>query len=251
MKKLSVLVVIAIATAFFAGSAIANEFVFPGSTTVQKRILEPAKDGIKTATGIDVKVRGIGSGKGFKELVSGKSEASIASSSLKSLLEKAGLPDDGTYQAHTIAEDVIVPIVHKSNFVSELSWQQLSDINTGAITNWKEVGGPDKKIIVVTSQPTAATRVVFQKKVMKKSPYLKGAREVKSTRQEVTLVAKFKGGIGAVSKAFVEMNPGKVKIVKTKDISRPLNIITKGTPNADVQAIIDYLKTPSAQKLYN
>jgi ABC-type phosphate transport system substrate-binding protein len=85
---------------------------------------------------------------------------------------------------------------------------------------------------------------------MKKAPYIKGAREVKSTRQEVNLVAKFKGGIGAVSEGFVAMNPDKVKVIKTDEISRPLSFITKGKPTADVQTVIDYLKTPSAQKLY-
>ncbi len=174
--------------------------------------------------------------------------ASISSNPLKTLLEKAGVADDGTYQEHTIVEDIIVPIVHKKNTVAELTWQQLSDINTGKITNWKEVGGQDQKIIVVTSQPTAATRIVFQKKVMKKAPYVKGVREVKSTRQEVGLVAKFKGGIGAVSEGFVALNPGKVNVIKTKEISRPLSIITKGDATGDVKALIDYLRTPEAAK---
>ena len=141
---------------------------------------------------------------------------------------------------HIIIEDVIVPIVHKSNPVDSLTWQQLSDIHTGKVTNWKDVGGPDQKIIVVTSQPTAATRIVFQKKVMKKAAYVKGVREVKSTRQEVGLVAKFKGGIGAVSEGFVKLNSGKVKVIKTDMIARPLSFITKGNPNADIQSIIDY-----------
>ncbi len=250
MKKKLTLTLVILATLAFAMSVTAATLVLPGSTTVQKRILEPAKGGIKAATGIDIKVRGINSGKGFKELLAGKTEASISSSPLKSLLEKAGVADDGTYQEHKIIEDVIVPIVHKSNPVAELTWEQLSDINTGKVKNWKAVGGPDQKIIVVTSQPSAATRRVFQKKVMKKADYIKGVREVKSTRQEVGLVGKFKGGIGAVSEGFVAMNPGKVKVVKTKEIARPLSIITKGDPNPEIQKLIDYLKTPDAKKLY-
>jgi len=250
MKKFLVLAFVAVISFAFAGEVAAKEITVAGSTTIQKRVLEPAHDGINGATGIDLKVRGINSGKGFAELVDGKIVASVSSNPLKGLLEGAGLPDDGTYQEHVIVEDVIVPIVHKSNPVSELTWQQLSDINTGQVTNWKEVGGPDQKIIVVTSQPTAATRKVFQKKVMKKEPYIKGVREVKSTRQEVDLVGKFKGGIGAVSEAFVAMNPGKVKVIKTERIARPLSFITKGEPTADIQTIIDYLKTPDAKKLY-
>ena len=106
------------------------------------------------------------------------------------------------------------------------------------------------KIIVVTSQPTAATRIVVQKLVMKKQPYVKGAREVKSTRQEVVLVGKYKGGIGAVSEGFVAMNKDKVNIVKTDEISRPLSFITIGAPPADVQKVIDYLLTAEAKKYF-
>ncbi|MBC8414017.1 substrate-binding domain-containing protein [bacterium] len=234
----------------FVGNAIAAELAVSGSTTVQKRILEPARDVIKAATGIDVTVRGISSGEGFIELMEGKVPASVASSSLKSLLDKNGLPDDGTYKEHKIIEDVIVPIVHKSNPVTELTWQQLADINTGKVKNWKEVGGPDQKIIVITSSSTSATRKVFQKKVMKKEPYIDGVREVQSTREEVGLVSKFKGGIGAVSLAFVEMNPGKVSVIKTEEISRPLSFITKGAPSQDIQTVIDYLRTPDAAKVF-
>ncbi len=250
MKEITVSAFIALIAFALAGETLANEIVFAGSTTVQKRVLEPAKDGIKTATGFDINVRGIGSGGGFKELIDGTIVASVASSPLNSLLKKQGLPEDGTYQEHMIIEDVIVPIVHKSNPVKELTWEQLSDIHTGKITNWKEVGGPDQKIIVVTSHEGSATRAVFQKKVMKKADYVNNARTVKSTRQELNLVAKYKGGIGAVSKGFVDMNPGRVSVVSTKEISRPLSIITKGNPNSEVKSIIDYLKTPEAKKLY-
>jgi phosphate transport system substrate-binding protein len=232
-------------TALHAGAA---QLEMSGSTTVQKRILEPAASAIEKATGITVRVRGINSGKGFAELRSGKVTASISSSPLSLLLEKAGLPDDGAYQEHVITKDVIVPIVHNSNPVSRLSWKQLADINAGRITNWKDVGGPEQKIIVVTSQPTAATRIVFQKQVMKKAPYVSGAREVKSTRQEVNLVAKYKGGIGAVSESFVAMNRGKVKVIKTKEISRPLSIITRGEPAPEVKSLIDFLRKPEAAK---
>ena len=250
MKKILILVFIAAIAFAFAGEVAAKDVTVAGSTTIQKRVLEPSHDAIEAATGINLKIRGINSGRGFAELVDGKIVASISSNPIKTLLEKAGLPDDGTYQEHIIVQDIIVPIVHKSNPVSELTWQQLSDINTGKVTNWKEVGGLDQKIIVVTSQKTAATRIVFQKKVMKKAAYIKRVREVKSTRQEVGLVGKFKGGIGAVSEGFVKLNPGKVKIVKTDKISRPLSFISKGSPNADIQAIIDYLRTPDAKKFY-
>lgn len=250
MKKSLFFTVVLAASIVFTGSVHSVELILPGSTTIQKRVLEPTAGAIEAATGIKILVRGINTGKGFEALRTGKASASIASSPLDLILEKAGLSNDDSYQEHVIVKDVIVPIVPLSNPVSELTWEQLSDINTGKITNWKEVGGPNRKIIVVTSQPTAATRRVFQALVMKKAPYVKGVREVKSTRREVDLVSKFKGGIGAVSAGFVKMNPGKVKIINTVEISRPLSFITKGEPSADVKAVIDFLMTSQAQKMF-
>lgn len=226
----------------------AADLVFAGSTTVQKRILEPASAAIQKATGVRTKVLGVGTGKGFRQLRQGRVKASIASSSMESLLSKYALQDDGTYIAHVIAKDVIVPIVNNANPVGRLSLQQLSDINTGKTTNWKQVGGKDQPIVVVTSHKGSATRSVFQSKVMNKAEYVANARKVKSTRQEVRLVSKFKGGIGAVSEGFIAMNPGKVKVVKTDEISRPLIIITKGQPTGDLKKVIDYLMTEEAAK---
>lgn len=228
--------------------AMAAEITLSGSTTVQKRVLEPSADAILAATGVKVKVRGTSSGRGFKEILEGKAMASIASSPLASLLSKYKVNDDGTYQEHVITRDVIVPIVNPSNPVSALTFQQLSDINTGKVTNWKDVGGPDMKIVVITSAEGSATRAVFQKIVMHKQPYVKGAREVKSTRKEVDLVSKFKGGIGAVSQGFVDANPGKVNVVTTGEISRPLSIVTKGDPDSELSKVITYLKTDDAKQ---
>ncbi len=228
--------------------ANAGELLLSGSTTIQKRVLEPAAAAIAKATGVRITVHGTGTGRGFKALMSGKIEASVASSPLSIILTKNKLPDDGTYIEHVIVSDVIVPIVNLDNPVSSLTWGQLRDINTGRITNWKEVGGDDRKILVITSHSGSATRAVFRKQVMKNAEYVKSSKKVKSTRQEVGLVARYKGGIGAVSEGFVAMNPGKVKVVESREISRPLSIITKGRPSPKVQKVLDFLMSPEAKK---
>lgn len=244
------LAVTALLVAWGASAHAAETLEVAGSTTVEKRLLEPTASAMEQATGVKLQVRGLNSGKGFDELKEGKIKASISSAPLSKLLEKAGIPGDASYQEHVITTDVIVPIVHPENPVAELTHQQLSDINTGKVTNWKDVGGPDQPIVVITSQKSAATRVMFQEHVMNKAEYVTGAREVNSTREEIEMVGKFKGGVGAVSEAFVKMNPGKVKIVKTQAISRPLSFITKGAPDPAVKKVIDYLKSDAAQKLY-
>ncbi len=248
--RMTFLAILGTMTLFVGSFSSASELILAGSTTVQRRIIEPANKAILENTGIQVFVFGVNSGHGFESLQEGKIRASISSSPLKLLLQGAGLADDGTYLEHVIWQDSILPIVNTTNPVSALSWQQLADINTGKILNWQEVGGPDLPITVITSQPTAATRIVFRKLVMKKRAYVKTAHEVASTWQEVDLVDKFKGGIGAVSAGFVSNRPGVVKVIETPEIVRPLSIITKGEPDADVQALINFLRSEEASKYF-
>jgi len=228
-----------------------------GSTTCQKRFLEPGAKALKDATGVDIKVVGVGTGKGLKGLIDGKTPVSAASNPLdgaiaaaKRSAKKAGkeitIPDD--LQFHEIYKDLIVPIVHKDNPVTKLTWDQLKDIHTGAITNWKDVGGNDLPIRVVTSHEGSATKAVFKKMVMKKQEYVANAVKVKSTRLEISEVSKYKGAIGAVSEGFHELNPGKTKIVKADTISRPLALITKGTPTSEVQKVIDFFTSDEGKK---
>ncbi len=240
----------------FALTASAEVAVW-GSTTCQKRFLEPGAEAFEQSTGMGLKVFGVGTGKGMLALVEGKAKIAAASSTLQSALgslkkeaKKQGkdieIPD--TLQFHQIAEDAIVPIVNSGNSVDALSWQQLCDLNTGKITNWKEVGGPDLPVQVVTSHAGSATRAVFQKIVMKKADYAAQLTEVKSTRLEINEVSAGAGAIGAVSAGFYAQNPGKTKMVKADPITRPLALITLGDPSPEAQKLIDYFRSGEGQK---
>ncbi len=224
--------------------------IIPGSTTAQKRVLGPAEKIIKKQTGIAISVLGVGSGNGFKELLTGKAQVAVVSTPLSVLLDQFELADDGSYQEHCVTEDQIVPIVHPSNPVDRLSHRQLAELNTGKIRNWKEVGGDDLPVVVVTSHTHSGTRAMFKQLVMQDAAYIEQARTVRSTHREVDLVAKFKGGIGAVSRSFADMGAGRIKIVRSPEIKRPLCFVTKGKPDHDVAKVLDFLKTPEAQRLF-
>lgn len=238
----------------------AAEMVLSGSTTVQTRILAPLAADIKAATGIDVVVEGVGSGNGMKRLAAGEVPAAIVSSPLKGILTQLGLPDDGTFQLHVLTEDEIAPIVNAKNPVEELTWEQLRDLYSGAVKNWKDVGGADRKVQVVTSHPESATReVVWDLVLGKKVDYARTAKIVYATKKEMVMVAEETGGIGAVSVGFVqgyaaearrEGDPVEIKVVRSKKISRPLAIVTKGDPSPEVARLIAYLGTDAAKKQF-
>lgn len=260
MRQRVLLLPLVAAVLFLALPAGAAELVFSGSTTVQSRILEPLAADIKAATGIAIKVEGIGSGNGFKKLVADEVPAAIVSAPLAGILKKDGIADDGTYRQHDLFEDLIAPIVNARNPIKELTWEQLAGLYSGAIKNWKEVGGPDLPVRVVTSHPESATREVVWELVMgKKADYARNAKIVYATKKEMVLVAESEGAIGAVSQGFVDLylnevrkegEQPEIKVVATKKISRPLAVVTKGEPSPEVAKILTFLRTDAARKKF-
>lgn len=228
-----------------------------GSTTLQKQVLEPTMSAL-ASQGVDIKFLPTGSGKGLIALADGKVSVSATSEGLNETVESAkkaakelekAFNAPANLQFHEIMTDNMVVIVHKDNPVSSLTKAQLKDLNTGKIKNWKEVGGPDLAVKVVTSHAGSATRAVFQKQIMEGAEYAQGASEIRTTKEEINEVGKNPGGIGALSDAFVAANPGKVKVVKSVEMSRPLAFITAGQPSADVQKMINFLRSAEGKKL--
>ncbi len=247
-------------SAFLLGGipALAAEVPVWGSTTCQKRFIEPGAKALEQATGVKVKAFGVGTGKGILALIEGKTTVAMSSNTLEESIESAqkvrkeeGLAPIAVpknLQFHTITDDVIVPIVNADNPVNKLSWSQLADLNSGKITNWKEVGGPDMPVVVITSHAGSSTKAVFQKMAMGGAAYSPNAIEVQSTRLEINEVSRNKGGIGAVSEGFFHLNPVKTKIVASDPISRPLALITVGKPTPEVQKIIDFFRSAEGKK---
>ena len=244
--------------AIVAVPSVAAELVVAGSTTVQKRILEPGAAGLKSATGIEVKVQGVGTGKGMIALAEGKVTVAAASESLNEAIDSAkkAAADSGksytpsaNLKFHKLYTDSIVVIVNKDNSVGTLSKDQLKAINSGKVKNWKEVGGPDMPIKVITSHAGSATRNVFQKQVMDGANYVDGVTEVRTTREEINEVSKDKGAIGAVSEGFYALNKGSAKLVKAPSITRPLALITDGEASADVKKVIDFFVSGAGKGL--
>jgi len=228
-------------------SVLAEETVrLNGSTTVQKRIMEPGKEALEKATGIKLILTGNGTGSGMEDLVKGRCDAAMASEELAdavaSMKAASGTEPPADLKGHTITADIIKVIVNLDNPVTKLSKEQLKGLNTGKIDNWKDAGGSDLSVVVVTSHAGSATRKVFQKLMMDGEPYAPGAMEVETTRKEIDTVNLFPEGIGAVSQGFINLpgNKEKVKVVDTPEISRPLMLITKSEPSANVKKVLDF-----------
>lgn len=242
---------------FHVSSACAEVLVVYGSTTCISRFLEPGAAELEKATNIQVRTVGVGTGQGLFGLLQGQAQVSAASEDLQAAIEsakkyaatmKVSLSKFDYLQYHKVADDEVVVIVHKDNPVKALTWKQLKGINTGVIRNWKEVGGPNLPIKVVTSHAGSATRLFFQKLVMESAAYSEQATTVWTTEKEISEVSADKGAIGAVSVTFHGKMPRDTMRLNTDRIVRPLGLITFGKPTQKVQKVIDFFTIGDGRK---
>ena len=228
-----------------------------GSTTVHKRVVEPNVAAIKAATGVELRMFPVGSGKGLIDLAGGKVKVAAVSESLDEAVSSAakGAKAEGKefkrpadLQFHALVEDKVVAIVHRDNPVTKLTREQVRDLSTGKIRNWKEVGGADLAVRVVTGAPNSATRAVFQSRVMDGQEYASDAMQMRATVEEVRAVGVNPGAIGAVAEGMAK-SAEKVKALLGISAQRPLAFVTIGEPSPDARKVIAFLRSKDGQKL--
>ena len=229
------------AAAFTSAPAMAEKnIVIDGSTTVGP-IAKAFADYYKEKTGIGATISESGSGNGVKSLINGACDIANMSrfmkdSEFKTCVEKGILP-----VAHVVAFDGLAVVVNPANKVGALTMAQLADIYTGKIRNWKELGGDDAEIVVISRDTNSGTYETFNELVLRKNPVVKGAEYVGSNGQATTRVASTKNAIAYVGLGFADDSvktlsvdgilPSPKTIVSGKyPIARPLFMFTNKYP---------------------
>lgn len=230
-----------------AQAALAEDVKLNGAASVVTDLVAPHKVAVEKATGYTLVIDKSNAGKGLIDLADGKCDAAMASASLDAIVKaarSAGLTKPVTdLKLHVIKKSEVVFIVHPSNPVKSLTWEQIKDIHTGKFVNWKELGGKDLPITIYTDAKASATRGLIKQVVMANSEYAASARAVDFVKQVNDKVALDASGIGGLGLGFVV--PGQVSVVATKKIERPLGFITVGAPSAKMQKVIDAFKAVS------
>jgi len=217
-----------------------------GSTTVTP-IMQSVAEVYEAA---DLEVSGTGSGDGITALIDGRADVAMASRKMKDK-EKQDASAKGLKPVEVvIARDGIAIVVHPSNPVSGLTLQQVKDIFLGKITNWKQVGGPDRQIVPVTRDSSSGTFEVFEELVMDKEPIVSGAVTQNSNGTVRSAVAESEGAVGYVGLGYVDETLKALAIdgtVPSNDtvnngsykIARDLNLYY---PEGASQAVLDLVK---------
>ncbi len=117
---------------------------------------------------VDIAVTGGGSGTGIAALINGTVDVANASRQMKPVEREEAGANGVEPVEFVIARDAIAIIVHHSNPINELSIDQLSDIYSGKISNWSELGGEDRPIVKLSRETNSGTHVYFLEQVLRK-----------------------------------------------------------------------------------
>jgi phosphate transport system substrate-binding protein len=215
-----------------------------GATTVMNVVVNPHREQVEKQTGFTLEVVGNATGKGLVDLVDGNSDAAMASEPLEIAVEAAAAAgktvDIKSLRLHEIRKDEVVFVMHPSNGIASLTWEQIRDIHTGKITNWKALGGKDLAITVYSDATTGGTRALVKHIVMNGQEYGPAVKPQLNVKRVAEVVAVDESGFGAVGRSFAEA--AAVKAVQTKKLERPLGFITVGEPSGKVAAVIAAFK---------
>lgn len=266
MKK--ILIVITLITALQYGAADAQKVVckIKGSDTTLPISQEVAENYMKKNAGSSITVTGGGSGVGFSALMSGTTDIAQASRSMK-MDEKLKMKGAGKeFREVVVAYDALAVIVHPSNKINQLTREQLEGIFTGKITNWKDVGGANQKIIVYSRETSSGTYEFFREHVLNKRNFASSALLMPATGAIVQSVSQTSGAIGYVGLAYIEKNVKPVKISYDKGktfiapsmtnaknrsypVTRPLYYYYLTKSEKQFKPFIDYILSPEGQKI--
>ena len=215
-------------------------------------------------TGVQIQVTGGGSGTGISALINGTTDICNSSRPIKSS-ERESLKSRYSSLGVEIksARDGLALYVNESNPVQELTLDQIKDIYTGKITNWKDVGGADAKILLYSRENNSGTYVYFRDFVLKGKDYAANAQNLPGTAAVVNAVSKDANGVGYGGSAyakgvrFIKVKKDAASLAKepnaetVKDgsypITRYLYMYLRSRPTGEVKAYIDWILSPEGQ----
>ena len=227
-----------------------------GSDTLLPLAQKAAENYSEKNPSAHVTVTGGGSGVGLSSLREGTTDIAMASRRIKFdervRMQQAGRP----VEELTVAFDALAVIVHPSNPVSRLTREQLEGIFRGKITNWKQVGGEDRKIVVYSRETSSGTYEFFQESVL----------SMPATGAIIQSVSQTPGAIGYVGLAYlnpevkalaVSYDGGGSYVAPTFDnarsksypIVRPLYFYYTKSNEAAVRPLVDYLTSDEGQAM--
>ncbi len=243
-----------------------------GSDTMVNLVQAWAEAFMERHPKVMIAVTGGGSGTGIAALISGT--ADLAASSRAITPKELALARQRGAAPHewTVALDGLAVVVHPSNPVTQLTLAQVAALFTGVLRNWKELGGADARVVLLSREVNSGTHVYFKGHVLAALPgegpkeFAPEALLLPSSQAIADEVATNPSGIGYYGMGYVHAKNAVVAIAKTPDgsavspteetvrsgvypISRPLLLYARSAPTSVTQAFLDFILSPEGQRI--
>lgn len=221
---------------------------------------------------VQIAVTGGGSGTGLAALVNGTVHLANSSRRIKPVEVEQALANGIEPVEHVVAADAIAIVVHLDNPVNQLTIEQLSAIFSGEITNWRELGGEDRPIVLLSRETNSGTHVFFLEQVVRQ-----GRKDDKTLFSTETLLMPSSEGISSEIRrnpnaigydGLGYVTPDQKVIAVARDeggpyvlpsaetvhngsypIARELYMYTAGDPTGIVKEYLDWIRSPEAQEV--
>jgi len=216
--------------------------------------------------GVTIQVTGGGSGTGIAALINGTTDIAESSRPMKAKeMADAKARSGKDVLELPVAVDGLAVYVHETNRINELSVQQIRGIYTGAVKNWKEVGGADERIILYSRENNSGTYVYFKEHVLENADFFPTAQTLPGTAAVINAVAKDRRGIGYGGIAYGKgikhlrvkrdakspgVDPTMEKVLAGEyPISRHLYFYFSGMPAGDLKAFAEWVVSKDGQQV--
>lgn len=271
-KKSILLGILVLFTSFAFAGKDKNSIQIKGSDTMVNLGQAWAEKYMEKNPADFVAVTGGGSGTGFSSLISGTCDIAMSSRNIKdkeiTLAKQKGVNPFET----KVALDGLAVVVNPKNPVSKLTLDQLAGIFTGKITNWKDVGGADVKIVILSREVNSGTHVYFKEHVLRKGnpegkeEFAPRALLLSSSQAIADEVAGNPSAIGYYGMGYISSKQKPIAVAKNEKseyvdptienvvngkypISRPLFLYTNGSPQGLVKKFVDFVLSKEGQDI--
>lgn len=260
MKKTLAALALALCTSAFAGPSVTVK----GSDTMVILVQRWAEEFMKQNKALKIQVSGGGSGTGLAALQNGMTEIAASSRKIKkSEDDKLSARFKTPATEIAVAKDGVAFYVNEKNPLNALTMEQLKGIYLGDITNWKEVGGPDVKISLLSRENSSGTYVFVKEMLLNEEDFAAQAQTLPGTAAVVNAVAKDVNAIGYGGGAYakgvkeLKVKVGNEEIAPSAEnvksgkypLSRDLYFYLRGKPQGDAKTFIDFALSPEGQQI--
>ncbi len=218
-----------------------------GSSTVFGTVMSPHHTDIERDSGLQLSLLSNGSGQGVKDLIDGQAEVAMISAPLPEIMDKIAVDGPGSLirrnlVAHPIGDTRVAFAVNRVNPVRELSYEQVIDILSGRITNWRELGGFDAPIQIIVELRGGGVRAILEQRLETAGEvFAPSSTTVQTAAMAAFAVNQLPHALGITTDAAIGIHSTERIKVDTA-IEQPMFLVTVGQPTGKTQKLIDSVR---------